>query len=93
MSSIRYSKEFRDQAIRLVEEEKQSVADVAKKLNVSTFSLYKWLRTQKVQSSEQSRHSSLLEKEVLSLKENLQEVIQERNILKKAQAYFKFPQD
>ena len=44
MSSKRYTPEFRAEAIRQVTERGYPVQEVAQRLGVSTYSLYKWLK-------------------------------------------------
>jgi transposase len=43
MSSKRYTLEFRAEAIRQVTERGYPVSEVARRLGVSSYSLYKWL--------------------------------------------------
>ena len=65
------------------------VAEVASRLGVSSHSLYKWVRDVRPSKSE-ARSDELLEtkKEVLKLRAELRRVQEERDILKKAAAYF-----
>ena len=86
MSKKRYTQEFKDEAVRLVRERKYSVADTSKRLGVSVHSLYKWLGGQRVQTQEQSQ--ATLQSENLRLKKALLRAEEERDILKKAAAYF-----
>jgi len=44
MSNKRYTSEFRAEAIRQVTERRYPVREVAERLGVSTYSLYKWLK-------------------------------------------------
>ena len=44
MSSQRYPEEFRIEAVRQITEHGHTVADVSRRLGVSTHSLYKWLQ-------------------------------------------------
>jgi transposase len=44
MSSKRYTPEFRAEAVRQVPEREYPVSEVARRLGVGTFSLYKWLK-------------------------------------------------
>jgi len=86
MSKKRYTQEFKDEAVRLVRERKYSVADTSKRLGVSVHSLYKWLGGQRVHTQEQSQ--ATLQSENLRLKKALLRAEEERDILKKAAAYF-----
>ena len=89
MSNQRYSAEFRDEAVRQVLDRGYSVKEVSERLGVSAHSLYKWVRA--VKPSPERRHDEeLLEskREILRLKADLHRVKEERDILKKAAAYF-----
>jgi transposase len=86
MSSKRYTAEFKAEAVRLVRERNYSVAETAKRLGITTHSLYKWLGGQRDYKREKS-HTEL-ESENLRLKKALMRAEEERDILKKAAAYF-----
>lgn len=45
MSTKRYTEEFKVEAVKQVSERGHAVADVAKRLGVSPYSLYQWLKT------------------------------------------------
>ena len=86
MSKKRYTQEFKDEAVRLIRDRKYSVQETATRLGVSAHSLYKWLGGQRSFKKEQT-HADL-EREVLRLKKELMRAEEERDILKKAAAYF-----
>jgi transposase len=87
MSSKRYTDEFKVEAVRQVTDRGFKVADVAERLGVTTHSLYAWIkkfgRPCVVQRAELDQAA-----EVRRLKRELQRVTEERDILKKAAAYF-----
>ena len=89
MGKQRYTVEFKDEAVRQVTERGHSVVEVAARLGVSSHSLYKWVKDVRPSKPEQ-RSDVLLEtkKEVLKLRAELRRVEEERDILKKAAAYF-----
>jgi len=89
MGHQRYTPEFKDEAVRQVTERGRPVTEVAARLGVSSHSLYKWVRGVRP-SKEEERSGELLEskKEVLKLRAELRRVEEERDILKKAAAYF-----
>lgn len=89
MSQQRYTPEFKDEAVRQVTEKGHSVQEVAARLGVSSHSLYKWIRAAKPSQDEQ-RSEELLEakRENVKLRSELRRVEEERDILKKAAAYF-----
>lgn len=89
MSSQRYTPEFKDEAVRQVVDRGYSVAEVSERLDVSTHSLYKWVKAVKPDNAEQ-QVSELNEakSEVLKLRAQLRRTEEERDILKKAARYF-----
>lgn len=89
MGQPRFTPEFKDEAVRQVTERGYKVAEVAARLGVSSHSLYKWVRAVRP-NKEEERFEDLIEtkKEVLRLRAELRRVEEERDILKKAAAYF-----
>lgn len=87
MSSKRYSEEFRREAVKQVTERGRPVKQVAQALGITTHSLYAWLRRARRSEPEQ-RAQSDQEAEVRRLRSELRRVTEERDILKKAAAYF-----
>ena len=89
MSNPRYSAEFKEEAVRQVLDRGYSVKDVSERIGVSAHSLYKWVKTVRPNKEEQ-RTDELLDtkREVLKLRAELRRVQEERDILKKAAAYF-----
>jgi transposase len=87
MSGKTYTREFREEAVRQVIERGYSVKEVAPRIGVSAHSLYKWVRAARPKSGEASELAqSKLEN--AKLKAELRRVQEERDILKKAAAYF-----
>lgn len=89
MSNQRYSAEFREEAVRQILDRGYSVTEVSERLGVSTHSLYKWVKAVKP-SPDKRRDEELLEakRENLQLRAALRRAEEERDILKKAAAYF-----
>ena len=87
MSSKRYTDEFRQEAVKQVTERGYKVADVAARLGVSTYSLYDWIRKFGPSSDEYQAERDQ-QAEIRRLKKELKRVTEERDILKKAAAYF-----
>jgi len=89
VSKQRYTPEFKEGAVRQVTEKGHSVQEVAARLGVSSHSLYKWVKAVRPEKDEQ-RGDELLDakKEILKLRAELRRVQEERDILKKAAAYF-----
>lgn len=86
MSGKRYTNEFKEEACRLIRDRKYRVSEVSKRLGVTVNSLYKWLGGKSALN--QAENQSNLERENLRLKSELHRVEEERDILKKAAAYF-----
>ena len=87
MSSKRFTEEFKIEAVKQVSERGYSVAEVSARLGVSTASLYSWIKHYSLSPQAQQEQSSQQE-EVRRLKAELHRVTEERDILKKAAAYF-----
>jgi transposase len=87
--SKQYTDEFRGEAVRLVLESKVSLAQVARDLGVSGWTLRGWVKKhrEKCGVSSPARRESL-EEENRRLKREVAILRQERDILKKAAAYF-----
>ena len=89
MSNQKYSLEFREEAVRQVLDRGYAVKDVAKNVGVAPANLYRWLKQTKP-TPEKRRDDELLEakRNVLNLTAQLRRAEEERDILKKAAAYF-----
>src|SRR5512147_1647502 len=88
----KYTKELRLEAVRLVTEEGQSVSEVSPRLSLPKSTLENWLRAFKAGKLERigANHRPLtdVEIELARAKRELAIVRMERDILKKAAAYF-----
>jgi len=81
-----YSEEFKQQAIALVTEGGRVAAHVADELGIKKNTLYNWIANHN--SPAQSQSESQLQRENKKLKKQLKQAELERDILKKAAAYF-----
>ena len=86
MSAKRYPDEFKIEAVKQVTDRGHSVADVAKRLDVTTHSLYAWIKKFGTDSREHAELSEA-QAEIRRLQKELKRATEERDILKKA-AYF-----
>ena len=87
MSKPRFSQEFKEEAVRQVTQRGYSVVEVADRVGVSANSLYKWVRASKaIDGGSDELAATKLENQ--KLKTELRRVQEERDILKKAAAYF-----
>jgi len=87
MSNQRYPGEFKIEAVRQVTERGHSVAEVSSRLGTTTHSLYAWIKKYGPQAEENQIKSSD-QTEIKRLQKELKRVTEERDILKKAAAYF-----
>ena len=88
----RYSKEFREEVVKHVTEQGLSVPETARRLDVPKSTVSHWVRASKDGSLESigknRRELSDVELELAKLRRELARVKMERDILKKAAAYF-----
>lgn len=87
MSAKRYPEEFKIEAVKQIVDRGYPVAEVAKRLDVTTHSLYAWVRKYGPDSKEHNAKSDA-DAEIRRLQKELKRVTEERDILKKAAAYF-----
>lgn len=86
-SSPKYTEEFKIEAVRQVTERGFAVKDVSVRLGVSSWSLYQWIKRYGIPAEKRLA----LEDQAAKLKRleaELKRVTEERDILKKAAAYF-----
>jgi transposase len=93
-----FTQEFRDSVVKMVVEQKQKVIEVAERLGVPASKVYYWVRQRKEKhafgkgKAEDRGKSHANAQKIRELEKKLERVTQERDILKKAAAYFaKFP--
>ncbi len=86
MSNRKYTEEFKKEAVKQVTERGYKTAEVAQRLGISLKSLYAWLR--EAGGNKGTKCSEDLRHEVARLKAELKRAEEERDILKKAAAYF-----
>ncbi len=88
MSRQRYPEEFKIEAVKQVTEKGKPVAEVAQRLGMSVHSLYAWIKVyskpQEQRQQDNDQQAELRNK----LRAELKRVTEERDILKKAAAYF-----
>jgi transposase len=87
MSSKRYPEEFKIEAVKQITERGHAVADVSSRIGVSQHSLYEWLKRYSLPVGERIEAQGQTA-EIRKLKAELRRVTEERDILKKAAAYF-----
>lgn len=83
----RFTEEFRLEAVKQVVDRGFGVADVSARLGVSTHSLYGWIRKYGIPAEQRLVQDDQVAK-LKRLEAELRRVTEERDILKKAAAYF-----
>ena len=86
MGKANFTDEFKLDAIKQITERGYSVADVSRRLGVSAHSLYSWMKRYNAPEKAAVQDDQL--SEIRRLKQELARVTEERDILKKATAYF-----
>lgn len=91
MGVSKYSAEFKDEAIKQVTEKGRPVSEVAKRLGITPWTLYTWMKaagapTPAVKQAKPAPPD--LSKENAALRAQVRRLEEERDILKKAAAYF-----
>jgi len=89
----RYSKEFKLEAIRLLNEGNKPISEIAMQLGVKRTLLYRWRdqmreKGNKAFSNRPGRPTLEQESELTRLRRENKELKEDRDILKKAAAYF-----
>jgi transposase len=93
MRRSKYSKEFKIEACKLVINNKQSISSSASGLGIGTNVLSRWIKAYKINPEGSFPGSgtkivTIEDSEKLALQKELKRVTLERDILKKAMAYF-----
>ena len=86
----KFEPEFRAEAVRLVREQGRSVAEVARSLGLHVNTLHTWVRELPSEGKGKLRrvHRNAESEAVRKLERELRRVTEERDILKKAVAFF-----
>ncbi|HAL7294857.1 IS3 family transposase [Escherichia coli] len=91
MSGKRYPEEFKTEAVKQVVDRGYSVASVATRLDITTHSLYSWIKKYGPDSSTNKEQSDA-QAEIRRLQKELKRVTDERDILKKAALDIRLPE-
>ena len=86
-----YTKEFKEEAVKMVTEAGLSIPEVARRVSVSTSTIAYWVKMAKegrLSNGGKQRPVTGEQMEVARLKREVAELRMERDILKKAAAYF-----
>ena len=89
MQRAKYTAEFKEEAVRQVIDRGHSVIDVAKRLGIGDGLLYTWVKKFKAANKPVAIDDmKSMQAELNRLKAELRRTTEERDILKKAAAYF-----
>jgi transposase len=94
MQRSKYSKEFRDSTVQLILNNNESVVKVAADLDINPKTLYHWVTAYKKEHNlplrdvNSKKNNEPLDEELKRLRRENKILKQERDILKKATAYF-----
>jgi transposase len=83
-----YPPEFRREAVQLAQNTERSIAQVARDLGVSNQTLRNWVKQADVDAGRREGLSSEEREELRRLRRENRTLLQEREILKKAAAFF-----
>ena len=88
----KFTREFREEAVRMVVEENLSVPEVGRRLQLPPSTIRNWVKAEQAgklgEIGKGQREPTALELELHETKRELARVKMERDILKKATAYF-----
>jgi transposase len=88
MKRTKYTAEFKEEAVKQVIDKGHTVVDVAKRLGIAEGVLYTWVSKFKKADEPESSDLKAMQAEMAKLKAELRRITEERDILKKAAAYF-----
>jgi transposase len=88
MKRTKYTAEFKEEAVKQVIDKGHTVVDVAKRLGIAEGVLYTWVSKFKKADEPESNDLKAMQAEMAKLKAELRRTSEERDILKKAAAYF-----
>ena len=88
MKRTKYTPEFKEEAVKQVIDKGHSVVGVAKRLEIAEGVLYTWVSKFKKADGPESSNLKAMQAEMAKLKAELRRTTEERDILKKAAAYF-----
>lgn len=86
----RYDQEFKSGAVDLANKSDKPIAQIARELGIKPSLLYSWLKEKRrpKEVATAMAHLQTQEAEIKALKRELKRIKEERDILKKATAYF-----
>lgn len=83
-----YPEEFKAEAVRLVKHSERPMTQIARDLGVSVESLRQWVKRHEIETGEREGLTAAEREELSRLRREIRILKQEREILKKAAAFF-----
>jgi transposase len=85
-----YTPEFRESAVKLANESDKPIAQIARDLGINENTLHTWINkySRPRENAKAARTDDHLYEELKRLKKEVAQLTEERNLLKKAAAYF-----
>ena len=88
----KYSREFKEQALELMNSSEKSVRELAEELGVTASQLYRWRRDKEREGDQAFRgNGNARDDELLAARKEIARLREERDILRKAVAIFSSP--
>lgn len=84
----KYTKEFKEEAAKLVTEHGFSQAEAGRRLGVTDKNIYRWVKDSKIPKPPQKSLLTADQEELKQLRKEVTQLRLEREILKKAAAFF-----
>lgn len=84
----KYSDEFKEEAVKLITEQGYKVTEAARNLGIHDSLLRRWIRNGNPENSQSIADNAKLQAELKRLKKENAQLKMEREILKKAAAFF-----
>ena len=84
----RFSAEFKAETVRLVEQSDKTIAEISRDLDISETSIRKWVAQARLDSGKDEGLTTAERDELKRLRKEVKTLRMEREILKKATAFF-----
>jgi transposase len=86
--SRRYNEEFKEEALKLINKQGYSQSEAARNLGISSKNINRWLKAEQMKEKGTAKLSKGEKEELIGLRKEVARLKMEREILKKAAAFF-----